>query len=82
MTLIRVDDMYNVSLLSWMGNPDIFHSDPKIYDIENARCIVGLFWLVFRMQLFKGGRMGRSDTVSLWGVSLLINTRFRFFILE
>ena len=30
----------------------------------------------------KGGRMGRSDTVSLWYVSLLINTRFRFFILE
>ena len=23
---------------------------------------------------FKGGRMGRSDTVSLWCVSLLINT--------
>ena len=50
MTLIRVDDMYNVSLLSWMGNPDIFYFDPKIYDIGNARCIVGLFWLVFRMQ--------------------------------
>ena len=31
---------------------------------------------------FKGCRMGRSDTVSLWYVSLLINTRFRFFILE
>ena len=31
---------------------------------------------------FKGGRMGRSDTVSLWCVSLLINTRFRCFILE
>ena len=30
----------------------------------------------------KGGRMGHSDTVSLWCVSLLINTRFRFFILE
>ena len=26
--------------------------------------------------------MGRSDTVSLWYVALLINTRFRFFILE
>ena len=53
MTLIRVDDMYNVSLLSWMGNPDIFYFDPKIYDIGNARCIVGLFWLVFRMQFVK-----------------------------
>ena len=30
----------------------------------------------------KGGRMGRSDKVSLWCVSLIINTRFRFFILE
>ena len=29
---------------------------------------------------FKGCRMGRSDKVSLWYVSLLINTRFRFFI--
>ena len=26
--------------------------------------------------------MGRSDKGSLWYVSLLINTRFRFFILE
>ena len=26
--------------------------------------------------------MGRSDKVSLWYVALLINTRFRFFILE
>ena len=33
-------------------------------------------------EILKGGRMGRSDTVSLWCVSLLINTRFRFFILE
>ena len=32
--------------------------------------------------VLKGGRMGRSDKVSLWCVSLLINTRFRFFILE
>ena len=31
---------------------------------------------------FKGCRMGRSDKVSLWYVALLINTRFRFFILE
>ena len=30
----------------------------------------------------KDCRMGRSDKVSLWYVSLLINTRFRFFILE
>ena len=30
----------------------------------------------------KGGQMGRSDKVSLWCVSLLINTRLRFFIWE
>ena len=29
--------------------------------------------------LVKGSRMGRSDKVSLWYVSLLMNTRFRFF---
>ena len=28
-----------------------------------------------------GGRMGRSDKVSLWCVALLINTRFRFFFI-
>ena len=28
---------------------------------------------------FKGCRMGRSDKISLWYVSFLINTRFRFF---
>ena len=32
--------------------------------------------------LIKGSWMGRSDKVSLWCVPLLINTRFRFFILE
>ena len=35
-----------------------------------------------KVKKIKGGRMGRSDTVSLWCVSLLINTRFHFFILE
>ena len=30
----------------------------------------------------KGCRMGRSDKVSLWYVALLINTRFRFLMLE
>ena len=32
--------------------------------------------------VLKGGRMGRSDKVSLWCGALLINARFRFFILE
>ena len=34
------------------------------------------------LRTFKGCRMGRSDKVSLLYVSLLINTRFRFFVLE
>ena len=34
------------------------------------------------LKLFKGCRMGRSDKVSLWYVALLINIRFRIFILE
>ena len=38
--------------------------------------------LVGTLQRLKGGRMGCSDTVSLWSVSLLVNTGFRFFILE
>ena len=38
--------------------------------------------ITHQLKAFKGGRMGRSDKVSLWCVSLLINTRFRFFILE
>ena len=41
-----------------------------------------LYSTIDRILHVKGGRMGRSDTVSLWCVSLLINTRFRFFILE
>ena len=34
------------------------------------------------MDNLKGYRKGRSNKVSLWYVALLINTRFRFFILE
>ena len=41
-----------------------------------------IFYINISIGLFKGGRMGRSDKVSPWCVSLLINTRFRFFILE
>ena len=33
-------------------------------------------------RLLKGSQMGHSVKVSLWCVTLLINTRFRFFILE
>ena len=40
------------------------------------------YFIVIQLGSFKGGRMGRSDKVSLWYVSLLINTRFHIFILE
>ena len=35
-----------------------------------------------KKRLLKGSRMGRSDKVSLWCASLLINTRFRFLYLR
>ena len=39
-------------------------------------------WGTVANKNIKGCRMGHSDKVSLWYVSLLINTRFRFFILK
>ena len=33
----------------------------------------------FNMSFFKGNRMGHSVKASLWGVTLLINTRFRIY---
>ena len=44
--------------------------------------ISGGIQLLGTQSYFKDCRMGRSDKVSLWYVALLINTRFRFFILE
>ena len=38
--------------------------------------------VILMSQVIKGSRMGHSVKVSLWCVTLLINTRFRFFILE
>ena len=35
------------------------------------------FTTFLTVEAFKGCRMGRSEKVSLWYVSLLINTRFR-----
>ena len=55
------------------------------YTIEIDRSMIWTNYLMLKTSyslIIKGGRMGRSDTVSLWCVSLLINTRFRFFILE
>ena len=47
------------------------------------KMINGFFWPGKIMASpFKDCRMGPSDKVSLWYVALIINTRFRFFILE
>ena len=58
--------------------------DPCDWKMYNENIILSLMWSEgqFYGYLIKGGRMGRSNKVSLWCVSLLINTRFRFFILE
>ena len=63
-------------------------------DLQDLFCMFMVTLYVYRFRLshcsfcrsqimvirqFKGCRMGRSDKVSLWYVSLLINTRFRFF---
>ena len=51
MTLIRVDDMYNVSPLSWIDTPDISAlQDPTVYDtgiLDWARLIVQSDWVFF-----------------------------------
>ena len=58
----------DISRLALLGSHAIWNSRKEaIWD--NISCL-------------KGCRMGRSDKVSLWYVALLINTRFRFFILE
>ena len=43
---------------------------------------VTIFLKRFSLERVKGCRMGRFGKVSLWYVAFLINTRFRFFILE
>ena len=53
-----------------------------VTDNHNDMCHTCVERFFYIRSLIKGGRMGRSDKVSLWCVSLLINTRFRFFILE
>ena len=65
--------MFNLTPLAfWKITPSFAQKKiaPEAYiDIQNVL-------------ILKGCRMGRSDKGSLWYVSLLINTRFRFFILE
>ena len=53
----------------------------KTYKVNDANIVMNNS-TVEKVNSFTGRRMGRSDKVSLWYVSLLINTRFHFFILE
>ena len=53
-----------------------------MWDINVIYIAFMCHYVTYSKRYPKGGRMGRSDTVSLWCVSLLINTRFHFFILE
>ena len=45
-------------------------------------CVSLIMVTITRHIIIKGCRMGSSEKVSLWYVSLLINTKFPFFILE
>ena len=69
----------------------IFRSKQVVYNIKKILFKKIIYQRCAKLELndivsvryqVKGCRMGRSDKVSLWYVSLLINTRFRFFILE
>ena len=52
----------------------------QVFPLTKKHTLSKYFWVM--NHAVKGCRMGRSDKVSLWYVALLINTRFRFFILE
>ena len=52
-----------------------------LFKTKHVYCITSVSEPVVQrhLNLLKGCRMGRSDKVSLWYLSLLIITRFRFF---
>ena len=62
----------------------MFSLNPQIgvYLYSNVDGCISLMYKINLNQITEGFRMGRSDKISLWYVSFLINTRFRFFILE
>ena len=59
-----------------------FEKSGRGHLLERARAFITNNMVCQHFVEIKGRRMGRSDKVSLWYVSLLINTRFHFFILE
>ena len=71
----RIFDQFTLVSM-WCSDPSGAKSalQPKIHTSQG--------YTSGQFDVLKGCRMGRSDKVSLLYVSLLINTRFRFFILE
>ena len=67
----------NVHLTKFNKNRNKLH---RPYGIPEVMVIFLYIW--YLSYIVKGCRMCRSDKVSLWYVALLINTKFRFFILE
>ena len=69
MTLIRADDMYNVSPQSWIGNPDISSLGPNNYDMGTRQLLLTKSWRQITsfdlrpswqrlLQLIKGSQLG------------------------
>ena len=65
-----------ISSLNYYGTFILHVYNVNICDFSISIFSIGKFFII------KGSRMGHSVKVSLWCVALLINTRFRFFILE
>ena len=82
-TLVEVDEFKLLGVtfskdLSFDSHIDAISNKVSKLSRFITRCTRG----ISSYALLKGCRKGRSDKVSLWYVALLINTRFRFCILE
>ena len=77
---LYVENNFWFSVFPLMVNGEI-HDDRDPNAIATQREARFFSNVRHKMRGVKGCRMGRSDTVSLWYVPLLINTRFRFFFL-
>ena len=59
----------------------LIHNSGDIQTIQNKCSLLYRAFSVLSRRCIKGSRIGHSVKVSLWCVTLLINTRFRFFFL-
>ena len=67
-------------LNTWLSY--IKHVATNVLQLLKQDQFIFILYVILMSQVIKGSRMGHSVKVSLWCVTLLINTRFRFFILE